>query len=181
MVWAEWAASVSLAVISWAYLMQLIPASVWYFLAIGSSPLYHLSGKVSLLIVISVFLWSLEVQFLLQIILNRLALLIVVPGRARQMQLAVGFGIVLINISVFVIWVPARLQVNKVFPAINVIWDRTQKAIFATIDGSLNIYFIYLTRSRLINNGLTKYNRLFNFNLAMVFVSLSLDVSHTLP
>lgn len=35
MVWAEWAASVGLAAISWGYIMDYIPASVWYFLAIG--------------------------------------------------------------------------------------------------------------------------------------------------
>lgn len=125
----------------------------------------------------AVFLWSLEVQFLLQIILNRLALLIMVRGRTEKMQWVVASGITLINISVFVIWVPARLQISPTYEHINNIWDRIEKVIFALVDGSLNIYFIYLTRSRLINNGLKKYLPLFRFNLGMIFVSLSLDVS----
>jgi len=39
----------------------------------------------------------------------------------------------------------------------------------------LNIYFLYLVRSRLIANGLTKYNALFQFNACMVVVSVLMD------
>ena len=88
---------------------------------------------------------------------------------------ALGLG--LINISVFCIWIPARLQISPTFVHVNEIWDRMEKAIFCIMDVILNVYFVYLVRSRLISNGLTKYNRLFKFNIFMIFVSMSLDVS----
>ncbi|KAM5372443.1 hypothetical protein ACJZ2D_007481 [Fusarium nematophilum] len=121
--------------------------------------------------------WALQVQFLLQIILNRLGLLMVVPGRATRLKWLV-FGIILaINISVFIIWMPARLQINDTWVHLNEIWDRCEKVIFALVDGALNGYFIYLVRSRLIENGLTKYVPLYRMNLVLIFVSLSLDVA----
>ena len=83
----------------------------------------------------------------------------------------------LINISVYCVWIPARLQVSEKYIFVNEIWDRAEKAIFCLIDASLNIYFIYLVRSRLIANGLTKYTPLFRFNCFMVAMSMSLGVS----
>lgn len=88
------------------------------------------------------------------------------------------FAIILvINISVFVIWIPARLQINKTWENINNVWDRAEKAIFCVIDVGLNIYFIRLVRTRLIDNGLKKYIPLYRLNLALVCISMALDVS----
>ncbi|KAM5353451.1 hypothetical protein ACJ41O_000101 [Fusarium nematophilum] len=149
MVWAVWFSSMVLGVLAWGF--------AFYFC-------------------VALF-WALQVQFLLQIILNRLGLLMVVPGRATRLKWLV-FGIILaINISVFIIWMPARLQINDTWVHLNEIWDRCEKVIFALVDGALNGYFIYLVRSRLIENGLTKYVPLYRMNLVLIFVSLSLDVA----
>ncbi|KAI1075641.1 hypothetical protein F5B20DRAFT_585012 [Whalleya microplaca] len=128
------------------------------------------------LVGVDVFFWSLEIQFLLQIIINRLGLLVVVVGRARKLKWITGLIITIINISVFCIWVPARLQISHRYIDINDVWDRTEKGIFAVTDFCLNLYFVYLVRSRLINNGLVKYNRVYKMNLVMVSISMSLDV-----
>ncbi|KAI1769935.1 hypothetical protein F4818DRAFT_446783 [Hypoxylon cercidicola] len=157
MIWLELAVSLGLAFDTWIYLRGYARASFWIFFFV-------------------VFFWSLEIQFLLQIIINRLGLLIVVPGRARKMKWMTGFLITAINISVFCIWVPARLQISHTFIHMNEIWDRTEKVIFACSDLCLNLYFVYLVRSRLINNGLTKYTRVYKMNLALVSVSMTLDV-----
>ncbi|PNP61046.1 hypothetical protein FNYG_14134 [Fusarium nygamai] len=93
--------------------------------------------------------WALQVQFLLQIVLNRLGLLMVVPGRAVRLKWIVFAIILAVSISVFVIWMPARLQINDQWIRLNNIWDRCEKVIFALVDGALNAYFIYLVRSRL--------------------------------
>lgn len=45
------------------------------------------------------------------------------------------------------------------------------------VDAGLNLYFIHLVRLRLIAKGLTKYYRLFRYNLGMVAVSMTMDVS----
>lgn len=101
----------------------------------------------------------------------------VVPGRATRLKWIVFAIVLAVNISVFVIWMPARLQINDRWIYLNKIWDRCEKVIFAVVDGVLNGYFIYLVRSRLIENGLTKYIPLYRMNLFLIFISLSLDVS----
>ncbi|KAI5459653.1 hypothetical protein BGZ63DRAFT_489590 [Mariannaea sp. PMI_226] len=157
MLWGVWLSSMVLGVLAWGFQRQYIrPSFIFYFFV--------------------AFFWAVQVQLLLQIILNRLGVLIVIPGQAAKLKWLV-FGIILaVNISVFIIWIPARLQINPTWVRVNDIWDRCEKVIFAIVDGILNTYFIYLVRSRLIDNGLSKYIPLYRRNLVLVFISLSLDV-----
>ncbi|KFA81544.1 hypothetical protein S40288_09061 [Stachybotrys chartarum IBT 40288] len=158
MLWAVFFSSMVLGVLAWGFQRQYIePSFAFYF-------------NVALW-------WALQVQFLLQIILNRIGLLIVVPGRATKLKWIVFAIILAVNISVFVIWMPARLQISPFWVRLNEIWDRCEKVIFAIVDGALNFYFIYLVRSRLITNGLTKYVPLYRMNLILIFISLSLDMA----
>lgn len=76
----------------------------------------------------------------------------------------------------FCIWIPDRLQINDSYHRINFVWDRIEKCLFLVIDASLNLYFIWIVKSRLISHGLTKYNTLLRFNKTIIFVSVSLDV-----
>jgi hypothetical protein len=59
-----------------------------------------------------VFWWCIQVQLLLQIIINRIR--IIVPDRkfSRHIMIGTAIFVTAINISVFNIWVPARLQIN---------------------------------------------------------------------
>ncbi|KAG9190435.1 hypothetical protein G6011_08523 [Alternaria panax] len=59
---------------------------------------------------------------------------------------------------------------------INAIWDRTEKVLFLLLDAYLNWYFIRVVNADLVNNGLSKYNRLVRFNKRMIVISLLLDV-----
>lgn len=112
----------------------------------------------------------------MQIIINRIALLAVSQTTVRRIKWGTFGILVVINISVFCIWIPARLQINPTYIHINEIWDRVEKGIFAVIDLALNFYFVYLVRSSLISYGLTKYVALYRFNLVMVVISISMDV-----
>lgn len=112
----------------------------------------------------------------MQIIINRIALLAVSQTTVRRIKWGTFAILAVINISVFCIWIPARLQINKTYIHINDIWDRVEKGIFAVIDLALNLYFVYLVRSSLISYGLTKYVALYRFNLVMVVISISMDV-----
>ncbi|KAL5326578.1 hypothetical protein ACEPPN_004265 [Leptodophora sp. 'Broadleaf-Isolate-01'] len=58
---------------------------------------------------------------------------------------------------------------------LNNIWERIEKSFFLLVDFGLNGYFLYLVRYRLIEDGLSKYWRIFRFNAAIVGVSLSMD------
>lgn len=97
-----------------------------------------------------------------------------------------------INISVFCIWMPARLQISErsvamffssLHPAdqprwihINNIWDRVEKVLYLLIDEFLNVYFMRVVKVNLIKNSLEKYNKLVLFNQRMVVISLLMDV-----
>ncbi|KAM0326110.1 hypothetical protein ACHAQA_006703 [Verticillium albo-atrum] len=109
-----------------------------------------------------------------------ICLLMTPRSRATRLKW-ICFGILLaINISVIVIWVPARLQINQRFVDINKIWDRVEKVLYAIMDAGLNIYFMYTVKRHLIMNGLRKYTLLYRVNLVLAVISISLDVLLTL-
>ncbi|ETS86718.1 hypothetical protein PFICI_00546 [Pestalotiopsis fici W106-1] len=123
MIWSEWTASVTISIISWLFLKGSIPASFWIYFFI-------------------LVFWVVQMQCILQIIINRVALVMVNKSLARRLRLSVFFIVLMINISVFIIWMPARLQISETYIHINDIWDRTEKAIFAVVDAGLNVYFL---------------------------------------
>ncbi|KAF4341299.1 hypothetical protein FBEOM_4772 [Fusarium beomiforme] len=120
--------------------------------------------------------WALQVQFLLQIIVNRCGILLTNKKKAYRLKVLVGTLITAVNISVYCIWIPARLQVSERYIHINEWWDRCEKVIYLLVDGCLNFYFIHIVRVNLIVHGLTKYKRLTHFNMFIIGFSLSMDV-----
>ncbi|KAK7920459.1 hypothetical protein PG985_008481 [Apiospora marii] len=157
MVWLSWTGSSIIGIVSWLYLWGTIETSFWLFFFL-------------------LVAWVFQVQCIIQIIINRISLLMRDRTVVNRMIWGCALGLGVINVSVFCIWIPARLQISPTFVHINEIWDRMEKAIFCIMDVILNVYFVYLVRSRLISNGLSKYNRLFKFNIFMIFVSMSLDI-----
>ncbi|CAJ2512656.1 Uu.00g007750.m01.CDS01 [Anthostomella pinea] len=156
-IWLELVMSVIMSIVSWLYLWGAVESSF---------PLFF----------IILVLWCFQTQCVIQIIINRIALLMRDQRKVNRMKWGFGLGLGLVNISVFCVWLPARLQISKTYINVNEVWDRVEKVIFCLIDASLNLYFIYLVRSKLISNGLAKYNRVFRFNLAIIACSVSLDV-----
>ncbi|KAF1838032.1 hypothetical protein BDW02DRAFT_490007 [Decorospora gaudefroyi] len=122
------------------------------------------------------FCWCIQVQLLLQIIINRIRVIVPDRRRSRMIMISTATFVTAINISVFAIWIPARLQVNARYHLINEYWDRTEKALYLLVDAALNWYFLRTVKANLINNGLTKYNQLVRFNQQIVAVSLLMDV-----
>lgn len=90
----------------------------------------------------------------------------------------VGVAVIVtsVEIAVFTIWMPARLQVSHSYIYMNEIWDRTEKVIYLLMDGTLNWYFIRVVKANLVANGLHKYDKLVRFNQRIIIVSLSMDV-----
>ncbi|KZM25940.1 hypothetical protein ST47_g3000 [Ascochyta rabiei] len=95
---------------------------------------------------------------------------------SRNIMIATAVFVTAINISVFNIWIPARLQINHKYHVINEYWDRIEKCLYLIVDAALNWYFLKTVKANLISNGLTKYNRLVRFNQRIVVVSLLMDV-----
>lgn len=121
-------------------------------------------------------IWVFQVQLPLQIIINRTALLGPSKIVMRRLRWGVAIFISLINITVFCIWIPARMEISQRYIDINNVWDRIEKVLFAVVDLGLNLYFLYIVKSQLIACGLTKYKLLFNFNIGMVVISIAMDV-----
>jgi hypothetical protein len=121
-------------------------------------------------------MWAIITQLLLQIIANRVSLIMVNKREAVLLKWSLFTVVGCVNVSVFCIWIPALLGVNHSWIVLNHYWERVEKTIFLLIDLGLNVYFLYLVRSNLIAQGLTKYWALFNFNAGVILVSTSMDV-----
>ncbi|OAG02031.1 uncharacterized protein CC84DRAFT_1051733, partial [Paraphaeosphaeria sporulosa] len=157
MIWIELAACVTIAIECLLYLLYVIPPSFYFFMSI-------------------LLLWSVQIHLLLQIIINRIRIILYDRTKGRAMVIGVASIILCINISVFCIWIPARLQISNRYIRINNIWDRLEKVIYLLIDACLNWYFIHIVKQSLVANGLQKYNRLVRFNQRIIVVSLLMDV-----
>ncbi|PSR81059.1 hypothetical protein BD289DRAFT_50021 [Coniella lustricola] len=157
MIIAEWVSSVLISIISFLFIDGVIqPGFALFFIILC--------------------LWVIQIQCIMQIIINRVALIIYDQNRVRRLKWATAVLAGAINISVFIIWMPARLQVSPHWVQLNDVWDRVEKGIFALGDLGLNVYFIYLVRKELIRYGLTKYILLYRYNIGMILISMSLDV-----
>ncbi|KUJ23511.1 uncharacterized protein LY89DRAFT_777246 [Mollisia scopiformis] len=156
MIWGEIFACLVFAIICWLHLTGVIPPSLVFFFSILTA-------------------WSLQVQFLLQIIINRISLLLTNRRKALKLKIGVAVLITAINISVYNIWIPSRLQISPRYEYINSIWDRCEKIIFLIVDGCLNWLFIKTVREKLVSQGLVKYNRLVRFNQWIIGLSLAMD------
>ncbi|KAE8849558.1 hypothetical protein PTNB73_10482 [Pyrenophora teres f. teres] len=87
MIWLEWLASVLMGIFSWFFLRGTIEPSFQLFFSL-------------------VCMWVVQIQLLMQIIINRIALLSVQRSKAIKLRWTVAAILGVINISVFVIWIP---------------------------------------------------------------------------
>ncbi|ESK93159.1 hypothetical protein Moror_1095 [Moniliophthora roreri MCA 2997] len=157
LIWGELIVCLVFAVICWLYLTKDIPPSFWFFFMILTT-------------------WALQVQFLLQIIVNRLCILLPSNKKRNWLRWGIAAIITAINISVYNIWIPAKLQISQEYHDINIWWDRCEKIIYLIVDGLLNWYFIHTVKQRLIvHGGLKKYKKLVRFNTQIIWISLSMD------
>jgi hypothetical protein len=128
---------------------------------------------------VAAMIWASMVQLLPQIIINRIG--IIMDDRARLQRFKIGTAVLMtiICIVVFCIWIPVQMGVSERFVSINRIWDRCEKVMYLLLDLFLNLTYLRLVHTRLIAYGLTKYKTLFWFTIAMVTISLSMDVSYS--
>ncbi|EUC63869.1 transmembrane protein, putative [Rhizoctonia solani AG-3 Rhs1AP] len=157
MIWGEILVCAIFAIICWLYLCGVIGYSFWFYFIILTT-------------------WALQVQFLLQIIVNRICILLSTPRERFWLKFIIAAWITAINISVYCIWVPAKLQISDQFHDINIWWDRTEKCLYLVTDAILNFMFIRSIKQRLLKLGLKKYDKLVKFNEKIIAVSLAMDV-----
>ncbi|KAH0610103.1 uncharacterized protein H6S33_012649 [Morchella sextelata] len=156
MVWGEMIACTAITIQGWLLLTNQTPLNIPYA-------------------VILLTFWVFQVQLLMQIIINRCAVVMFDKRRANHIKWGTAIVVTMINISVFIIWIPAHAQNNARYLAINAIWDRIEKVILLVIDAALNWYFVRVVRQRLVSQGHTKYDKLVAFNIRIITVSLAMD------
>ncbi|KAF4609613.1 hypothetical protein G7Y89_g15842 [Cudoniella acicularis] len=125
--------------------------------------------------------WALEAQFLLQIIINRISILLTDRRKAKNLKIWTAVLITAITISVYCIWIPARLQTSERFIYINSIWDRCEKVIYLLVDAALNAYFILTVQRRFVRHDLLKFHPLayiVKLNIEMSMADLIVKISN---
>ncbi|KAJ7081422.1 hypothetical protein C8R44DRAFT_565602, partial [Mycena epipterygia] len=111
-----------------------------------------------------------------QIIANRICILMRTYRERNILKYGIAALALLINISVYNVWIPAKLQINDTYGSINLLWDRVEKTLYLLADGALNYYFVRTVKKRLVHLGLKKYDALVRYNIQIVGVSLAMDV-----
>ncbi|KAF2014175.1 hypothetical protein BU24DRAFT_348590 [Aaosphaeria arxii CBS 175.79] len=159
MVWGEIMANLVIGIIGWLFLNGT------------------LGPTVPVLFFILVF-WVLQIQLLMQIIINRIALIAEHRSTIRNIKWGTVVIITLINIAVFCIWIPAHTvpPAADIFVKINNIWDKISKVLILIVDAVLNYYFLRTVKIRLVDqHGLKKYQPLVGFNAKLMIVSILMD------
>ncbi|KAF2442576.1 hypothetical protein P171DRAFT_417854 [Karstenula rhodostoma CBS 690.94] len=157
MIWLEMFASFIMGLVCFLFVLKYLRPSFYFYCTV-------------------LFCWCIQVQLLLQIIINRIRLIVPDRHRSRMIMIVTAALVTGINVSVFSIWIPARLQINPTYILVNEIWDRIEKVVYLAIDAALNWYFLKVVKANLINNGLQKYNKLLRFNQNIIILSLLMDV-----
>ncbi|KAI0602687.1 hypothetical protein F4775DRAFT_150225 [Biscogniauxia sp. FL1348] len=159
MIWGEIVANIAIAIVGWLFLDGAIGATV---------PV--------LFIILA--LWVFEIQLLMQIIINRIAVISDSGKTISRMKWGTVAIISIINIMVFIIWIPAHLSPSPIpsLVTVNKYWDPVSKVLILLVDGGLNWYFLGVVNQRLVKeHGLVKYKPLVSFNAKLMAVSIAMD------
>ncbi|KAF3050595.1 hypothetical protein E8E11_008840 [Didymella keratinophila] len=158
MLWGEILVNVCIGVVGWLFLTGT------------------LGPTVPVLFFILLF-WVFQIQLLMQIIINRIALIAEHRNTVRNIKWGTVIVISAINIAVFCIWIPAHVEPpHPTFVKINNVWDKISKVLILIVDAGLNWYFLRIVKIRLVDQvGLTKYKPLVSFNAKLMIVSIAMD------
>ncbi|KAH7143714.1 hypothetical protein EDB81DRAFT_796219 [Dactylonectria macrodidyma] len=159
MLWGEIIANLGIMVIGWIWIDKVVESTVPVLFFI-------------------LFFWVFEVQFLMQIIINRIA--IIAEHRSTITKIKWGTAAIMtsINIAVFCIFIPAHRDppVSDLFVTINRYWDCTSKVLIMILDAALNWYFLHIVQKRLVQqHNLIKYKPLVSFNAKLMVISIAMD------
>ncbi|KAI4618795.1 hypothetical protein J4E80_005399 [Alternaria sp. BMP 0032] len=159
MIWGEILVNVIIGIIGWLFLNDVLGPTVPVLFFI-------------------LFFWVWEIQLLMQIIINRIALIAEHRSTIRNLKWGTVVLITSINIAVFCIWIPSHTvpPISETFVKINNVWDKVSKVLILIVDAGLNWYFLRTVKIRLVEqHGLTKYAPLVGFNGKLMVVSIAMD------
>ncbi|KAF8917373.1 hypothetical protein CPB85DRAFT_1452859 [Mucidula mucida] len=182
MIWLEIATDTTFAVVAWSYLYATASAHFCLSHVFLSAKIVPPSAPLFIGILV---LWVCQVQCLMMIIVNRLCILHSDERQRRILRFTTAGIVTAISLSTACVsmltayrdtGIPAQLQINHTYIWLNHWWDRVEKSVYLLLDLTLNILFIRVVKTRLINFGLKKYDRVMKFNQYIIFVSISMDI-----
>ncbi|KAK7756675.1 hypothetical protein SLS62_001116 [Diatrype stigma] len=157
LLWGEGVCNLVFAVTTILFLNEVIPPTHAYFATACT-------------------LWAIQVELLPQIIANRVAIIMIDQRRAKQLKWGLAGIITPVCGVVLYVWTVGHFpEATLEQQTRNFRLEICEKIFFLLVDLSLNLYFLYLVRFRLIAYGLTKYWKLFNYNVVMVVISTTFD------
>ncbi|KFY30663.1 hypothetical protein V493_01763 [Pseudogymnoascus sp. VKM F-4281 (FW-2241)] len=160
MIWGEILVNLAIGIIAWQLLNGVVAPTI---------PVLF----------VALLLWVFEIQLLMQIIINRTAIIVDDLRLLARIKWGTAIVISIIQIIVFCIWIPTHSNhpPSPTFGKINKYWDPTSKSLICLIDAALNYYFIRSVKERLVKyHGLANYAPLATFNTRLLVVSVSMDV-----
>ncbi|KAK6854965.1 hypothetical protein PG995_008497 [Apiospora arundinis] len=160
MLWGEIVANLVLGVLAYLYLDGTVTPGVPLFFMI-------------------LLCWVFEIQLLMQIIVNRIAVISESPQVVSYIRWGTVAIISSINIAVFIVFIPAHLEhpPTEAFVEVNKYWDKISKFLICFMDAGLNWYFLRIVKQRLVKYyGLKKYAPLVAFNAKLMVLSVGMDV-----
>ncbi|KAK0441521.1 uncharacterized protein EV420DRAFT_1579886 [Desarmillaria tabescens] len=72
--------------------------------------------------------------------------------------------------------IPAHLQINTTYISLNHWYDRFEKSVYLLLDLFLNLLFIHKVKTRLIQHGLKKYDKVMSSNQYIIIIFVGMDV-----
>ncbi|THV03371.1 hypothetical protein K435DRAFT_835939 [Dendrothele bispora CBS 962.96] len=181
MIWLEILADIGFAIVSWGYLYKKFPPGLGVFCGV-------------------IACWIIQVQCLMLIITNRVCLLFSDPSSRFKLKLFTASIVTVISIGTAFVWIPAQMQINHHFIEVNhwsasprilqfealidndttvgtvYRWDRFEKSVYLVLDAFLNAVFIRTVKKRLVDYGLTKYDKVVQFNQRIIILSIGMDI-----
>nr|XP_036581501.1 uncharacterized protein CTRU02_08551 [Colletotrichum truncatum]KAF6789852.1 hypothetical protein CTRU02_08551 [Colletotrichum truncatum] len=159
MMWGEILANLVITIVGWLFLDGILGPTVPVLFFI-------------------LLCWVFEIQLLMQIIINRIAVIAESQETIAKLKWGTAVLITMINIAVFCIWIPAHIvpPANETYVKINHYWDRISKVLILIVDAGLNWYFLRVVKNRLVSqHGLVKYKPLVGFNAKLMILSIAMD------
>ncbi|KAK8087857.1 hypothetical protein PG997_002818 [Apiospora hydei] len=165
MVWGELVANVPIGVLGWLLLDGVLAPTLPVLFMV-------------------LFFWVFETQLQPQIIINRIGIIAESQKTVAWARWCTVAFVGLINISVFVIWIPSHMQPPPSdenllgwLVEINKVWDRMTKVLILILDVVLNGWFVHVVKQRLVKqHRLVKYKPLVMFTNQIMFISMLMDV-----
>ncbi|KAK4921598.1 hypothetical protein LTR66_016663, partial [Elasticomyces elasticus] len=153
--------NITFSILSFLLINGSVRGSFWYFL-------------------FQITLLNIELHLLVQIIINRISLLITSTSWARKIKWAAIVYVLILNIGLYIFAIPAQLQWMAPWYRGNEVWQQLEKGLICFMDIWLNWYFVYLIKTKLMVGGAAstmaeKWRPLYRYSIPMAISNVLID------